>query len=85
MRGRIRVLGAVGVGVIVLVAGTLVGPVRGPAVASTPNPHSSLSTGYTLVGSDGGVFSFGGARFHGSTAGMTTERAHRRHRSDTGW
>ncbi len=71
MRGRIRVLGAVVVGVIVLVAGTLVGPVRGPAVASTPNPHSSPSTGYTLVGSDGGVFSFGGARFHGSTAGMT--------------
>ena len=71
MRDRIRVLGAVGVGVIVLVAGTLVGPVRGPAVASTPNPHFSPSTGYTLVGSDGGVFSFGGARFHGSTAGMT--------------
>ncbi len=34
-------------------------------------PHSSPSTGYTLVGSDGGVFSFGGAQFHGSTGGMT--------------
>jgi hypothetical protein len=69
MRGRIRILGVVVTGAITLVAGTLVGAVAGAAVASAPSPHRSASTGYTLVGSDGGVFSFNGARFHGSTAG----------------
>ena len=70
MRDRIRLLGVLVVGAIILVSATLVGDVAGPAVASTPRPHQSASTGYTLVGSDGGVFSFGGARFRGSTAGM---------------
>ena len=70
MHGRIRVLGTMMVGAIALVAGTLAPPVAGSAVASTATPHASPSTGYTLVGSDGGVFSFNGAQFHGSTGGM---------------
>ena len=31
------------------------------------SPSSKVGTGYWLLGSDGGVFAFGGARFHGST------------------
>ena len=34
-------------------------------MAATPAGH-----GYWLVASDGGVFSFGDAAFHGSTGGM---------------
>jgi hypothetical protein len=34
-------------------------------MAATPDGH-----GYWLVASDGGVFSFGDARFHGSTGGI---------------
>ncbi len=30
--------------------------------------------GYWLVGADGGIFSFGGAQFHGSTGGLTLQR-----------
>jgi hypothetical protein len=37
-----------------------------PAPTATPNRH-----GYWLVGSDGGVFAFGDAKFYGSTGGMT--------------
>jgi ribosomal protein L24E len=38
-------------------------------MASTSN-----GAGYWLVASDGGVFSFGNATFHGSTGGMTLNR-----------
>ena len=84
VRDRIRSLGVVVVGAVILVTGTLVGVVAGPAVASAPRPHQSASTGYTLVGSDGGVFSFSGARFHGSTGRYGPQCAHRRHRADSG-
>ena len=39
-------------------------PVNG--MAATPNGN-----GYWLVASDGAIFAFGDARFHGSTGGMT--------------
>ena len=44
---------------------------NGPIVASiaTPTGH-----GYYMVGSDGGVFSFGDARFHGSMGGAHLNR-----------
>jgi hypothetical protein len=40
---------------------------NGPIVASVATP---TGRGYYMVGSDGGIFSFGDARFHGSTGGM---------------
>ncbi|GIU90491.1 MAG: hypothetical protein KatS3mg010_1590 [Acidimicrobiia bacterium] len=38
-------------------------------MAPTPTGH-----GYWLVASDGGIFAFGDARFHGSTGGLTLNR-----------
>ena len=38
-----------------------------PVVGMTP---SSDGNGYWLVASDGGIFSFGDARFHGSTGNL---------------
>ena len=40
---------------------------NGPIISSIATP---TGLGYYMVGSDGGVFSFGDARFHGSTGGM---------------
>ena len=42
------------------------GPLRAPIVGLDSTPSGS---GYWLVAADGGVFSFGDARFHGSTGG----------------
>ncbi len=54
------------------VAPTVAAPV--PAEAATvPAPvpsHSATVTGYDLVGSDGGVFSFGSGAFYGSLPGL---------------
>ena len=36
----------------------------------TAAPSTKAGTGYWLLGSDGGVFGFGGARFHGSTGAV---------------
>ena len=53
------------------VAGAAVGGGRAPA-ASMTGPVAS--TGYWLVGSDGGVFAYGQAAFYGSTGAMTLNR-----------
>ncbi|MFP5377118.1 MAG: M23 family metallopeptidase [Acidimicrobiia bacterium] len=37
-------------------------------------PSPKASAGYWLLGSDGGVFAFGGARFHGSTGDVRLNR-----------
>ena len=42
---------------------------------------SATGRGYWLVAADGGVFTFGDARFHGSTGGKHAEPADRRHRA----
>ncbi|MHB1447443.1 MAG: hypothetical protein ACYCZV_17575 [Acidimicrobiales bacterium] len=52
----------------------LSGTVLGVSTASaspppTPSPTPSASLGYWLAGSDGGIFSFGSAAFHGSAGG----------------
>ena len=39
-------------------------PLNRPIVAMVPTPGGA---GYYLVASDGGIFTFGNARFHGST------------------
>jgi len=47
-----------------------VGPAGLPGAPQAPPARP----GYWLVASDGGLFSFGGAAFHGSTGGMTLNR-----------
>jgi ribosomal protein L24E len=44
---------------------------NGPIVASVATPTGH---GYYMIGSDGGVFSFGDAHFHGSTGSMRLNR-----------
>jgi ribosomal protein L24E len=44
------------------------------AVTFTQSRSASPGHGYWLVGSDGGIFSFGSANFYGSTGGMTLNR-----------
>ncbi len=39
-----------------------------------PPPPPSPSHGYWLVGSDGGIFTFGSAQFHGSTGSLRLQR-----------
>ncbi|HEY6471539.1 MAG TPA: Ig domain-containing protein [Acidimicrobiales bacterium] len=43
-------------------------------VASAPPPPPPPSHGYWLVGSDGGIFSFGSAQFYGSTGSLRLQR-----------
>jgi hypothetical protein len=47
--------------------GSLLAPPRAPIVGMSATPSG---LGYWLVASDGGVFSFGDARFYGSTGGL---------------
>jgi hypothetical protein len=47
------------------------GPLRAPIVGLDA---TATGSGYWLVASDGGVFSFGDARFHGSTGGQVLNR-----------
>ncbi len=46
-------------------------PLDGPVVASVATVSGR---GYWMIGSDGGVFAFGDAEFHGSTGGMSLDR-----------
>ena len=43
--------------------------VNPPAPTPTPTPTSTPTTGYSLVASDGGIFSFGNAVYYGSEGG----------------
>ena len=47
------------------------GQLTGTPVAASSN---SLSSGYWLVASDGGIFNYGGATFYGSTGSMTLNK-----------
>ena len=42
--------------------------------APTPTPTPTPQHGYWLVGSDGGIFTFGSARFYGSTGSLHLQR-----------
>ena len=48
----------------------------GPTVTgpTTNGPATSTQHGYWLVGSDGGIFTFGAAEFHGSAASLNLQR-----------
>ena len=52
--------------------GCVMGPAHRPSRTSGASLRRSPSTklGYWLVASDGGVFSFGDANFHGSTGAL---------------
>src|SRR6202042_979724 len=39
-----------------------------------PTPASAPADGYWLVGSDGGIFTFGSAQFYGSTGNLKLQR-----------
>jgi hypothetical protein len=57
---------------VTLVAGLMVASAApaGHASASTVPPRAAAATsGYWMVGSDGGIFSFGDSSFHGSMGG----------------
>jgi hypothetical protein len=45
-----------------------------PAPNSSPSPSPSATHGYWLVGSDGGIFTFGSAQFYGSTGSLKLNR-----------
>ena len=45
-----------------------------PTPAPSPAPTPTPSHGYWLVGSDGGIFSFGSAQFYGSTGSLRLQR-----------
>ena len=45
-----------------------------PTPTPSPTPVSTAKHGYWLVGSDGGIFSFGSAPFYGSTGAMKLQR-----------
>jgi hypothetical protein len=57
-------------------SGTTTLVVSAPSAAPTPTPTAAASAqhGYWLVGSDGGIFSFGAAQFYGSTGALTLQR-----------
>ena len=45
-----------------------------PTPTPTPAPPAPPSDGYWLVGSDGGIFTFGSAQFYGSTGNLKLQR-----------
>jgi Peptidase A4 family/Bacterial Ig-like domain (group 3) len=52
-------------------------PTPSPSPAPAPvttTPATNPTHGFWLVGSDGGIFSFGGAQFYGSTGALTLQR-----------
>ena len=49
-------------------------PTPTPPPTPTPTPVPTGQHGYWLVGSDGGIFSFGSAMFYGSTGAMKLQR-----------
>jgi hypothetical protein len=66
--GRIRRNAAAIAAAVVVGAGAVGGPALTPARADTSSPPAT--PGYWLVASDGGIFSFGSARFLGSTGNI---------------
>ena len=52
---------------------SVISPSSAPAIAQV-GPVQAFQHGYWLVGSDGGIFSFGSASFHGSTGAAVLQR-----------
>ena len=53
---------------------TLTGSTSADPTPVTSNPYQIAPEGYWLVGSDGGIFTFGGAQFYGSTGNLHLNR-----------
>src|ERR1035437_10385754 len=72
---RVTVASA-GVLVASVIAGTLpsVANATGPAGLTASASHAATVGGYWMIGGDGGIFSFGAAGFHGSTASLTLNK-----------
>jgi sugar lactone lactonase YvrE len=68
--------GTVNVSVSTFAGTTAAGQFTYPATPTPPTPPSTPATtnGYWLVGSDGGIFSFGAAQFYGSTGSLHLQR-----------
>ena len=49
-------------------------PIPTPTPTPTPTTTATAPHGYSLVGSDGGIFTFGSAQFHGSTGSLHLQR-----------
>ncbi len=74
-RPRRRVAALVAAFLMVGLAGSVVGSESsGGATPARPAVAASGPSAYWLVASDGGVFSFGGAQFYGSTGGIHLNR-----------
>ena len=46
------------------------------------SPTTTTGHGYWLVGSDGGIFTFGSAQFYGSTGNLSLQSASRGYYAD---
>jgi len=75
-RGEPRGLGQHGSSTIGSVEVAQATPPPPTTTTTTTTSPTTLTTthGYWLVGSDGGIFSFGSAQFHGSTGGIALQR-----------
>ena len=75
---RVRVFMGVAVALFavssILVALPAAVDAAGADSAGRAQPHQSGSAGYWLVGSDGGIFTFGSAQFYGSTGSLHLQR-----------
>ena len=73
----------VGFGTCTLTPSVAQGPDYFGATGSPQSfPVQEAAHGYWLVGSDGGIFSFGAAAFHGSMGGTPLQRPRGRHHAD---
>jgi hypothetical protein len=66
-------------GVVAVVVAVALAVAVGPTMVLTPSagassPSSAVGHGYWLVGSGGGVFTFGSAQFYGSTGSLELQR-----------
>src|SRR5439155_13310776 len=59
---------------LLIVLAPLVGVATAAAPAAAVATQTATSDGYWLVASDGGMFSYGGAQFHGSAGGTKLNR-----------
>ena len=74
MRGSCRRVATLFVGIAVLFANAALITQSSVVDAATAATNPAANVGYRLVASDGGIFSFGGARYFGSTGGMHLNR-----------
>ena len=70
-RPDLRLRGGGALTIVVVLASLALGLASTPSSGAANNNGSRPASGYWLVGSDGGIFTYGGATFYGSPGGMT--------------